>query len=113
MNNLIVHGLVENPNESPTDLENRVEQMFDYMGESMGSVNSITRLGTFKEGATRPIKLNLSGKEFRDQIISRKRVLQKCDDYKDVFLSKDRSTGERDKRKKFVKDGQHKRKTRW
>merc|ERR1712113_660725 len=78
------------------------------MGESLSGVNSITRLGRFKEGTTRPIKLNLSGKEFRDQIISRKRLLMKCEDYKDIFVSKDRSAGQKEKRREFVSEQKNK-----
>ena len=109
-NNLIVHGLFDDPDENSKDLENRVKQMFDYMGECMGGVYSITRLGKFKEGSDRPLKLHLCGREFRDRILSHKSSLRKCEDHKDIYLSPDRSPEEREARRKVVNELKEKKK---
>ena len=102
MNNLIVHGLFDDPDESSKDLENIVGRMFDYMGECVTGVHSMTRLGRFKEGSDRPLKLRLCGREFRDRILSRKSGLKKSEDHKDIYLSPDRSPEEREERRKLV-----------
>jgi hypothetical protein len=109
-NNLIVHGLFDDKDETSKDLENIVGRMFDYMGEGVTGVHSMTRLGRFREGSDRPLKLRLCGREFRDQILARKSALKKSEDHKDVYLSPDRSPEEREERRRVVAELKEKKK---
>ena len=100
--NVIVHGLFDDPDESSKDLEHSVCGIFDYMGECVTSVYGMKRLGRYKEGTDRPVKLRLSGREFRDLILSHKSGLKKSERYKDLYISPDRSPEEREERRKLV-----------
>ena len=100
--NVIVHGLFDDPSETSKDLEHSVCGVFDYMGECVTRVYGMKRLGRYKEGTDRPVKLRLSGREFRDLILSCKSGLKKSDRYKDLYISPDRSPEEREERRKLV-----------
>ena len=102
MSNVIVHGLLDCRSETKDDLEILVKPLFDCMGECTTDVWGMERLGRYKEGTERPVKLRLSGRHFRDLILSRKSSLMKSEDYKDIYISPDRSQEERDERRKLV-----------
>ena len=102
MSNLIVHGLDDCKSENNTDLELDVRRLFDKMGECTTNVWGMERLGRYKEGTNRPVKLRLSGRNFRDRILSSKSSLKNSQDYKDIYISPDRSPEEREERRKLV-----------
>ena len=66
MSNVIVHGLTDDPTENNLDLEHDVNSVFTYLGVGLTGINSMQRLGKYKEGSHRPLKLRLCGREFRD-----------------------------------------------
>eukprot|EP00116_Pleurobrachia_bachei_P005017 sb/3465279/ len=100
--NVIVHGLTDDPTENDLDLEHDVKGVFSYMGSCITGICSMKRLGKYKEGSNRPVKLRLCGKDFRDQVLSSKKSLKNSDRHKDVYISPDRSPEEREERRKLV-----------
>ena len=102
MSNVLVHGLSDHKSENNNDLEIEVRCVFDIMGECTTNVWGMERLGRYKEGTDRPVKLRLSGRNFRDRVLSSKSSLRKSKDYKDIFISPDRSPEEREERRKLV-----------
>ena len=103
MSNVIVHGLFDDRDEDNMDLERDIKLLFEDLGGlSLTGTCGMYRLGKYKEGSNRPVKLRLSGREFRDQILSRKSTLKDSVSHKDIYISPDRSPEERDERRKLV-----------
>ena len=100
--NVIVHGLCDDPTENNLDLEHDIKGVFNYMGTCITGICSMKRLGKYKEGSDRPVKLRLCGREFRDQVLSSKKALKNSDRHKNVYISPDRSPEEREERRKLV-----------
>ena len=101
-NNVIVHGLFDDPTENDQDLENEIQRVFSSMGACITGISSMKRLGRYKDDSNRPVKLRLCGKDFRDQILSSKKSLKNSDRHKNVYISPDRSPEEREERRKLV-----------
>ena len=74
------------------------------MGTCITGICSMKRLGKYKEGSDRPVKLRLCGKDFRDQVLSSKKGLKNSDRHKNVYISPDRSPEEREERRKLVEE---------
>ena len=103
MSNVIVHGLFDDPDEDSMDLERDIKLLFEDLGGlSLTGISGMNRLGKYKEGYNRPVKLRLCGREFRDQILSRKKSLKDSVSHKDIYISPDRSPEEREERRNLV-----------
>ena len=102
MSNVIVHGLTDDPTENTLDLEHDVNLVFTYLGAGLTGICSMKRLGKYKEGSDRPVKLRLCGREFRDQVLSSKKGLKNSERHKNVYISPDRSPEEREERRHLV-----------
>ena len=100
--NVIVHGLCDDPTENDLDLEHDIKGLFGYMDTCITGISRMARLGKYKEGSDRPVKLRLCGKDFRDEVLSKKKALKNSDRHKNVYISPDRSPEEREERRKLV-----------
>ena len=100
--NIIVHGMSDSPSEDSGALKVSVGNLIRKLGQDEGNVVSMERLGVFKEGSVRPVKLCLKGKLARDKVLQCKRSLRESDRYKDVFVSADLTQEERVERRRLV-----------
>ena len=104
VSNLIVHGLDDFRSENNLDLGINVRNLIESMGENTTEVWGIERIGRYREGIDRAVKLRLSGRNFRDRILSKKSGLKTSEDFKHVYISHDRSPEEREERWKLISE---------
>jgi len=97
--NIIVYGVPEE--EDDEDVSRTVSAVFEEVGEKPHEL-SCSRLGSRREGSTRPIKCCLSSAAFVSQILRNAAKLKQSDRFGSVYLSPDRTVEERRKRKELV-----------
>ncbi len=96
--NIIVYGV---PEEEDEDVSRTASAVFEEVGEKPHEL-SCSRLGSKREGSTRPIKCCLSSAAFVFQILRNAAKLKQSDRFGSVYLSPDRTVEERTKRRKLV-----------
>ena len=101
--NIIIHGLPDDEEEEQIDLDERVKKVLGMVGgEGIGGVWGFGRMGQFREGYNRPVKLRLTAKWIRDEFLSNKAKLRLWDYTKKVYISPDLSIEEREVRRRLV-----------
>ena len=87
--------------EKDKDLEKTVLEICEQLNEKP-RVTECSRVGTVKQGTVRPIKVALRSADIVNRILSKARQLRTTDDYKNVYLSVDRTPEERSALKQLV-----------
>jgi len=101
--NLMIFSLPESGEE---ELYSEVNKIFEQLGEKPKI--EACRLGK-KGSSARPVKVTLSSSIIVQQILRKARDLRALEDYKQVFLSADRSVEERALHKQLVQELRNKR----
>ena len=102
----IIYGSKDNENDFPSD---KVDGIFQALEEEDNhQVLSSRRLGAFKKGSCRPIKVTLASADSVKQVLSKAKTLKTVSDdlsqWRNVYLAPDRSREERLIHKKLVAD---------
>ena len=100
----IVYGAQDSDKEHTTD---KVEVLLIALDEEeKHQVLSTRRLGAFKEGSCRPIKVTLASADSVKQVLSKAKTLKTIDEqykeWRNVYLAPDRNREERIRHKKLV-----------
>ena len=98
--NVVVFGLSED-NESVEKTEQLVAEVCEQLGEKP-RVLSCSRIGLKREGATRPILVNLATATSAQQLLYRAKGLRDWEKYGKVYIGPDRTREERVDRKGLV-----------
>ena len=101
-NNIIIHGMSDDPDECKGDLEDCVRHVMRRLDEDLCGVTGFARLGRFRDGHDRPIMLRLSSSSLRDKLLSRKSRLKGWEYCQGVYLSPDLTLEERETRRGLV-----------
>ena len=101
-NNIIIHGIPDCEGEEQADLEYYVNKVVGRASGSIVGVLGFGRIGRYREDSDRPVKLRLSGKAIRDELLSNKAQLRTWEVTKDMYISPDLSIEEREVRRRLV-----------
>ncbi|KAK8719411.1 hypothetical protein OTU49_014055 [Cherax quadricarinatus] len=96
---VFIHGLQEREERTHTERQQEerkeIEKIITEIGEEMDEIVNFQRIGGYSKGRNRPIKLILRTETVRNRILQEKPRLKYSEEYKRVFLDRDRTQSER------------------
>ena len=98
--NFMIFGFKDQETE---ETQQAVGKVLDAVGEKP-RIMEAKRLGRFVAGSCRPIQVTVGASSTASQIIRKGKVLRNSAEFKDVYISPDRTLAEREERKKYIEN---------
>ena len=96
--NLIIFGVAN----TMTDTQDIVKSIFDKLGKNNINIKNVSRFNTKKGTTSTPIRVELDSVENKIEILKVARRLKNDEDFKEVYIHKDKTLLEREAEKKLI-----------